>query len=1294
MADENKWTVDRLDGSNWDTWKFQMKHLLLAKDLWECVEGEGGGAVVQPETAEAKVAFRKRCQKAFSTLVMAIGTSKLYLVSSLDKPDEAWRTLRNHFERDTLANKLFLKKQYFRSEMREGTSMEDHLKQMKEITDRLASIGAPVAEEDQVVTLLGSLPRSYSTLVTALEARVEEVSLGFIQQALIHEEQKQSGLNEKVPSVLKDAALMGSQQLRGRQQKKQIRCYYCNEIGHFRRNCPKESGAHAARTAGMTESDTDDFVFVASKDSAVSSPMEQWLVDSGASSHMTREQTYFTDYRKFDKPEKVGLGDGRTVEAVGIGNIRLKMKYKTSPPNKARLSQVLHVPQLACNLFSVRAAVSNGNTVKFGDSRCWIRAQNGKLCGMGTLTEKLYALDCEPIAAERTAIASEVKDPNLWHQRLGHVHEQRLRDIHRKELVTGMDISSTGLTFCKGCVEGKMHRKPFKPVGEIRSTKRLQLVHTDVCGPMQTESLGGRRYFVTFTDDYTRSCAVYFMRKKDEVFEKFREYEAAVTNQSEERIGTLRSDNGGEYLSGAFDEYLKSRGIRHELTVPHTPEQNGVAERINRTLMESARAMLRHAGLPNMFWAEAVSTAAYLRNRLPSRAFKQSTTPYELWCKRKPNVGHLRVFGCRAYAHIPDAERRKLDKKAEALIFVGYSLTSKGYRLFDQTTRKLVVRRDVSFNEAVVTQMEAGAMQKELGAVNIIDADSQGHTQEGTIEDENVQEPRKSGRLVRPPTKYGYDEYAGSATTDTEVQHLAYISQVTEPATLKEALESNHSEEWRTAADAEYQSLIENDTWKLMELPSGRKTVGCKWVFRTKHGSDGRVERFKARLVARGFTQQYGIDYEETFSPVVRFTSVRALLAHGLQHGMTIHQMDVVTAFLNGNLDEDIFMQQPDGYVQTGQEHLVCKLNKSLYGLKQSPRCWNAVFHEYMEHIGFKQGNADPCVYTRSADVTTIIAVYVDDLIMMSETTQEMVRVKGLLSDRFKMKDMGELHYCLGIAIEQCEHRQSLLIHQSLFIQKILAKYKMSEANTVATPADLSVRLVKNDGLSKPVDQGHYQAMVGSLLYAAIATRPDIAQAVGVVAKFSSNPDSSHLTAVKRIYRYLKGSVNLGLRYTKQVDGQLITYSDADWAGDHDNRHSTTGNLHMMAEAAIGWLSKKQRVVALSTSEAEYIALSTAAQETIWLRRLLKDLNAGQSTPTTIMEDNQGAIAIAQNPVSHNRTKHIDIRYHFIRETVQSGEIRLHYCPTKDMIADLLTKPLSRQVFELLRSNMGMADHV
>ena len=1292
----DKWEIDKLTESNWPTWKFQMKHLLIAKEVWEHVDGS-----VQPpgEDAAARARHVKAQQKAMATLVMGISPNLIYLVTSCTTPKEVWDILKAQFERNTLANKLFLKRQYFTTKMQEGQSVQDHLRCMKEISDKLAALGSPVAEDEQVVALLISLPSSYATLVTAMEAKGDDLSLVFVQQSLVNEEQKRQVNKRSIAAEdSKTSALWADKEI---QRPFKGRCYKCNKEGHKSAQCretksykPSESksGFHGARIVDEDDELDQDlgsglFIMATGQKWKTS---QHWILDSGASRHMTFNRQLFINYRKFDVPESVRLGDGRTVEAYGSGRVNITIETSHGKQLNTGMDGVLYVPQLTCNLFSVRAATQKDLIVQFGHSCCWIKDHSGKVVGKGRLINRMYQLNCEAhLQSDRTALAevhqtSIGKDDsssqmNLWHRRLGHLNEKQLTQAVEKGLIKGVEFSETGrLDFCEGCVEGKMSRKPFKPVGGIKSTRKLQLVHSDVCGPMPVQSFAGKRYFVTFVDDYSRCVKVYFINQKSEVLQMFKEFEAAATNEAGCQIGTLRTDNAGEYMSSEFEKYLKEKGIKHETSVAYSPQQNGVAERMNRTLLESARAMVYHAGLSKAFWAEAVNTAAYIRNRVTTATSGQ--TPYERWYGRIPDVSHFRVFGCMAYAHIPEVERTKLDKKAVKLRFLGYSDSQKGYRLFDVANRKVIIRRDVAFNET-----DFGCQKHPLK----IESEAEVEPEQPPGEVNPQQEPRRSQRATRgqPPLQFGFDEYAEVA----EVTHMALHAAIEEPTTIQEAWNSKHSTQWKAAADSEFQSLMENKTWELVELPTNRKAIGCKWVFRVKYGDRGQVERFKGRLVAKGYSQKPGVDYDETFSPVVRFSSIRTLLSFAVQKGMIVHQMDVVTAFLNGELAEEIYMEQPEGYVELGKEDMVCKLKKSIYGLKQSPRCWNRAFREVMKSLKFQQSHADPCIFIKrseESDNLIVIAIYVDDLITIASTEGEMSQVKSGLSSHFKMTDLGSLHFCLGVNMEQTE--EGVILSQKQYIEKLLERYGLQDANPVSTPMDLNVKLVADDGYSKPVDRIRYQSMIGSLLYAAIATRPDISHAVGALSKFSSAPTEVHLTAVKRVLRYLKGTIGLSLQYKHTLNSEIVGFSDADWANDIDSRHSTTGNVFMWSGGAICWLSQKQSTVALSTAESEYIALSSAAQEAVWLRRLFVDLGEDCTQPLTIMEDNQGAIAMTNNPVQHRRTKHIDIRYHFVREHVLNGTVQIKYCCTKNMLADLFTKPLTRGQFEYLRDSIGL----
>ncbi len=463
--------------------------------------------------------------------------------------------------------------------------------------------------------------------------------------------------------------------------------------------------------------------------------------------------------------------------------------------------------------------------------------------------------------------------------------------------------------------------------------------------------------------------------------------------------------------------------------------------------------------------------------------------------------------------------------------------------------------------------------------------------------------------------------------------------------------------------------------------------VGCRWVFRKKRDASGKVVRYKARVVAKGYAQREGVDYFETYAPVARYDTLRTLIANATQKGRVIHQLDVETAFLNGKLEEEVYMEQPQGFVEPGKEGLVCRLKRSIYGLKQSPRCWNLTLVQHMKKKGFRQSDADPCVFYKG---DSVFAVYVDDCVLIAPTMAEMVELKKSLSEGFKIKDLGPLHHLLGIRVVQGKDFTTL--DQEVYIGDMLKEYGQENANPVATPADCNVHLETDDGFSQPVDRKAYQSLVGSLLYAAIATRPDIAHAVSTVCKFSSAPTEAHLTAARRILRYLKGTAGLRLRYQRSGSREVVGYSDADWASSVDDRRSTSGVLYMLAGGAITWVSKRQPTVALSTAEAEYTALCAASQEAVWLRRLMGELGFDPAASTDIYGDNQGALAIARNPVGHKRVKHFDIKLHFVREQLERKVINLHYLSTKELPADILTKAVPRDQFQFLRGKLGLID--
>ena len=450
----------------------------------------------------------------------------------------------------------------------------------------------------------------------------------------------------------------------------------------------------------------------------------------------------------------------------------------------------------------------------------------------------------------------------LWHQRYGHVGEQTLKSLVNGKLVERFDYnSSRGLGFCESCIGRKQHRSPIDS-SERQTGDLLELVHSDVCGKISDKSIKGAQYFLTFTDEKSRYSWVYIIKTKDQVFQCFLEWKALVEKATKKKVRTFRTDNGGEYTSSQFENYLKAEGITHELTVHKTPQQNGVAERLNRTLVEMARSMLLNSKLPKKFWGEAISTAVYLKNRTPVEALNK--TPFEVWHGKKPKVNHLRMFGSDAYAHVLRDERAKFDTKTRKCIMIGYGNVTKGYRLYDAIEGKIIYSHDVQFNETVEecpqntedTAKSDYQLTVEFSEGSEIKMDHD-VTQPEQVKESSPLEPRRSTRTRRQPNYYGQ-----------ESSNVCEVPQ--SPVSYREATTGPDKRKWETAMETEMTSLRENHVWDLVKFPVGKKTIGRKWVYKVKTGADGSVQRYKARLVAQGFTQQYGIDFDETFCPVVR----------------------------------------------------------------------------------------------------------------------------------------------------------------------------------------------------------------------------------------------------------------------------------------------------------------------------------------------------------------------------------------------------------------------------------------
>lgn len=510
---------------------------------------------------------------------------------------------------------------------------------------------------------------------------------------------------------------------------------------------------------------------------------------------------------------------------------------------------------------------------------------------------------------------------------------------------------------------------------------------------------------------------------------------------------------------------------------------------------------------------------------------------------------------------------------------------------------------------------------------------------------------------------------------------------VDEPVNYKCAAKD---ENWREAMRKEIEAVEKNKTWKLTELPPGHKPIGLKWIYKIKRDTDGKIIKHKARIVAKGYVQKKGVDFEEIFALVTRLETVRLLLALAAKNNWEVHHLDVKTAFLNGEIQEEVYVIQPEGFVKKGKENMVYKLIKALYGLRQAPRAWYAKLNKCLEELGFVRCPYEHAVYVRRADgEILVVSVYVDNLLVTGTSIKEVSKFKNQMNMQFEMTDLGKLSYYLGMEVKQGVG--FIELKQAAYARKILEKAGMAECNPVKYPMDPKESLTKDEH-GEAVDPTKFKSVVGGLRYL-VHTRPDIAFSVGMISRFMERPTVLHQNAAKRIMRYIKGTVDFGLIYTRDSKNNMLTgFSDSDLGGYTEDRKSTAGMVFYLNDSLITWVSQKQRCVALSSCEAEFMAATGAACQAIWLRKLLSVVTGSEIGPVTLYIDNKSAIDLAKNPVFHGRSKHIDIRYHLIRECVEKGEIIVKHISSEHERADSLTKALAAAKFETMRKLLGVQD--
>jgi len=1070
------------------------------------------------------------------------------------------------------------------------------------------------------------------------------------------------------------------------------------------------------------------------------------ILDSGASRHVTHRIDYLRDL-KVVSIVYIEVADGKVISSNTCGTMDLS--YQTDAGTVHITAQVMYFPELKKTLLSEGEITNRGNTIVTSNGKKTIY-QEDRIIGTATLIDGLFYLDMKPTIYHTESLNSVPQakpDINLWHRRLGHLGERQLKTLLKNS--RGMNFKpDENLEYCDSCLRGKMTRTKVNKSSDtkIRSKHVLSRIHTDLMGPIETRTPGGAKWIMTFIDDFSRFSWIYFLKSKSDTLATITTFVNTVERQYRKQIRSIRSDNGREYIKTKIKQFLAKKGIKQELTIAYTPTMNGVAERNNRTLAERARSMLAESGLHNKYWGEAFATANFLRNRSPSKVLS-GRTPFEIINKRKPNLTALRTFGSKCYFK-KNKSKKKLQDRGEKAIFVGYSQKNHGYRLLTEKD-KIEIQRDVNFDEThrdlvdippdhqkkkpnpkkkldlsfkspesrtqtvTVSDSESELSDKHdytSSGEDILDSpESSSEQSKSESESESESEPTKDEvsreifgepleqeprpqRNRRPTQRYSPSrsnhEWVRSGKPSGHL-NLAKTKTIPEPpSTFEEAISDKL---WEESILDELQSLMDKGTFEFVKTPSDRKPLPNKWIFKYKTDRHGNITRRKSRLVVKGYAEKFGVDYNEIFASVLKQNSLRLIIALATINEWHIEQLDIKTAFLNGTLREEIYMDLPEGLKDKHQPGTCIKLKKSLYGLKQAPRVWFETLTKVLINMGFEQCKLEPCIFfVKIDDDIFLISVFVDDLLAVCRITEYIQSFKEELKKRFEITDLGPASTYLSFEIDRT--KTCTFVSQRKYIKTILKKFNMENCKPVNTPMALGQNLEEPDQV--PIDVPYRQA-IGSLLYLALSTRPDITFAVVCLSKYTAEPRKIHWNAIKRIFRYLKGTIDLALCYQKDQPF-LVGYSDANFATDLDRR-SISGYIFKLGGAAISWKSKKQELVTLSTMESEFVALNHAAKEAIWIKNLLcelslpvKSIESEEPSPVLIYEDNQSCIAASENPKYHQRTKHIDIRYHFIRERIQSGDIILEYMPTNEMTADMLTKPLPFYTFQKHVQNLGL----
>lgn len=1344
--------IQRLKGTNWATWKWQLQNVLDAKGLTDVLTG------TEPRGSAREVATRQ-------IISSSLDQSLICKIIHCQTAQQIWNCLRGIYENRTSFALTDLIGRMNSYRMNTLDEVENGVSEIQSISCQIQALGGTVDDNTIESAILRALPKSFASFLTSwtfLDAdkrSLENLHAHIMRTVCLLRASEQSETKDKALAVrqVKGKGKNKSKEPSNQSdtaKKSDLFCRYCKKTNHVIKDCRKLAKKKAAEEKSTSSSDQPETPVKQDKESPNEKPprpddssnarvayghvatigesvqchnatsnsefiKSKWIADSGASFHMTSHIEWIVDYREFKNKISVRLGDSHVVKAHGKGFIETTCGI---------LDPVFYLPDISENLFSVASCAKVYKIFALSTDKHMIFSKDNEELFRGKLNNcGVYEINFTVKLAEHvTMLSTSLED---WHDRLAHISPQAIKYMADNDIVEGMFISDAPKPKCEPCAASKSQRSSHPTRTTPKPIVAGQVLHFDTVGPMPERSFSGSLYYVLCKDSYSAYRQIFFVSSKADIGDNVKKIINRTKIETGNDVLKVITDNGTEYLNSNLKQFFDEKGILHHTSAVYTPEQNGAIERDIRTVAESARTLRIHSGLPKIFWAEAMATAVYTLNRVINSRNKVKT-PFELWYNRKPSLSNIHKFGESAIVYIQPKYRDKLDAKGRHMVFVGYTDIFNTFRFIDPETHELIISSNAVFlnrtmdrtDTKVSTQTEGEIINyidvpivQRPSVINLdsnqdddesftdsqVDFDSPNLTFESTNQaDRN--EPSISSSSNNADTPSNKDEFQTPAKMPPENKDLDRMQtlrpQITKPnymgwkinlTTIKadedpqsfdEAMSRPDKSKWLIAINEELKSLSKCNVWSLVDRPTNKNIVSNRWVLRIKRNPDGTISRYRARLVARGFSQIHGLDYHDTYAPTSSMSIIRLLFSFAAVEELNITQFDVKTAFLYGDLEEEVFMSQPQGFDDNSGK--VWKLHKSLYGLKQAPRQWSQKFTDSLLQLKLRVSTEDKCVVFRTEPLV-IVCIYVDDGIVMAKQQEEIDQIINLLRQRFEIHVMDATTF-LGFQISKLSSSH-IILHQESYVNKIVQKFGFNNQKVERSP----ISPVNGTDDDAPLDKSiPYREMIGSLLYAAISTRIDIAFAVGKASRSVASPTVSDLQLVTRIFRYLNGEPDLGLSYRSDRHDGLVTYCDADYAGCNKTSRSTTGLIVMFGGAPIHWQSSRQEIVTTSSTEAETVSLCTAVKDSLWLFNFATELGIINQTTIDVYCDNTSAISLASNQKCAKRTKHLRARFAFLQEQVQNKVIKISHVKSNLQLADMLTKSIPIKNFKEARDKL------